>query len=60
MFEVIKFFLKCIGQLLTMLFEIDIGNGLSLGLLMAIIFIFLPLMLSFINLLKVNLKKEDD
>lgn len=51
MFEVLKFILKCIAQFISMLFTIDIG-GISLGLFMGIIFIFLPMMLTFVNFLK--------
>lgn len=51
MFEVLKFIFKCVAQFISMLFTIDIG-GMSLGLFMGIIFIFLPIMLTFLNFLK--------
>lgn len=52
MFECIKFIFKIMTEFLKMLFTIDIGSGMSLGMLMCIIFIFFPIVLSFINFLK--------
>lgn len=57
MLEVLKFILKCFAQILNMLFEIDLGFA-SLGTLMCIIFIFLPLVLLFINILKYKMKGD--
>lgn len=57
MLEVLKFILKCFVQILNMLFEIDLGFA-SLGTLMCIIFIFLPLVLLFINILKYKMKGD--
>ena len=52
MLEVIKFLLSYIVAFMRMLFTIDVGNGLNLGLLMCIVFIFLPMILRIINFLK--------
>ena len=57
MLEVLKFILKCFTQILNMLFKIDLGFA-SLGTLMCIIFIFLPLVLLFINILKYKMKGD--
>lgn len=52
MFECIKFIFKIMTDFIKMLFTIDIGNNMSLGMLMCIVFIFLPTILVFINFLK--------
>lgn len=52
MFECIKFIFKIMTDFMKMLFSIDIGNNMTLGMLMCIIFIFLPAILSVINFLK--------
>lgn len=52
MFECIKFIFKIITDFIKMLFTIDIGNNISLGLFMCIIFIFLPTLLSLFNFFK--------
>ena len=52
MFECIEFIFKIMTDFLKMLFTINIGNNMSLGLLMCIIFIFFPIVLLFINFLK--------
>ena len=59
MFEVIKFIFRLVGQFLSMLFTIDIGP-MSLGLFCSIIFLFFPIVLALVNLLKVNLMDELD
>ena len=46
MFECIKFIFKIMTDFLKMLFTIDIGNNMSLGMFMSIIFIVLPILLS--------------
>ena len=51
MLECLKFILKLVVQFLNMLFEIDVGFT-NLGIVMCVTFIFLPLMLTFINFLK--------
>lgn len=43
-----------------MLFTIDVGSGLTLGLVMCVVFIFLPLVLVVISFLKVTLVDEID
>lgn len=60
MIEVLKFIFKCTTDFLKMLFTIDVGSGLTLGLVMCVVFIFLPLVLLVINFLKVILVDEID
>lgn len=57
MLQVIKFILKCIANFVSMLFTIDIGD-MSLGTLMCIIFIFLPVLLSVVTFLKYRMKGD--
>lgn len=52
MLDCLKFFLTQTTNFMRMLFSIDLGGGLNLGLLMCIVFIFLPMMLRIINFLK--------
>ena len=52
MLEVLRFIFSYIVQFISMLFTIDLGGGLNLGLLMCIVFIFLPMMLRIVNFLK--------
>lgn len=60
MIEVLKFILKFVADFIKMLFTIDVGSGLSLGLVMCVVFIFLPLVLVVINFLKTTLVDEVD
>ncbi|MGN1342158.1 MAG: hypothetical protein ACI4VL_02895 [Bacilli bacterium] len=60
MLEVLKFIFEFISKFLAMLFTIDIGHDMSLGLLMCIVFIFLPLVLIVVNFLKFVLVNEID
>ena len=60
MIEVLKFILKFVADFIKMLFTIDVGSGLSLGLVMCVVFIFLPLVLVVINFLKITLIDEAD
>lgn len=60
MIEVLKFILKFVADFIKMLFTIDVGDGLSLGLVMCVVFIFLPLVLVVINFLKTTLVDEID
>ena len=60
MLDVLKFILKSVTDFVSMLFKVDIGEGLSLGLLMCVIFIFLPLFLTFVNFLKIVIVDEID
>lgn len=60
MIEVLRFILKCVADFISMLFTIDVGNGLSLGLVMCVIFIFLPLVLIIVNFLKIVVVDEID
>lgn len=57
MFECIKFIFKVMTDFLKMLFTIKIGNNMTLGMLMSIIFIFFPIVLLFINFLKYSDEK---
>lgn len=59
MFEVLKFIINCILQFCAMLFTIDVGFT-SLGIFMCIIFIFLPLVLTFVGFLKATVISELD
>lgn len=52
MFECIKFIFKIMTDFLKMLFTIDIGNNMSLGMLMSVIFIVLPILLSLFTFFK--------
>lgn len=52
MFECIKFIFKIVTDFLKMLFTIDIGNNMTLGLFMSIIFIVLPMLLSLFTFFK--------
>lgn len=55
MLTVLKFIFKCVADLISMLFTIEISENFSLGLLFTIIFIFLPTTLLVINFLKYKL-----
>ena len=57
MLEVLKFIFSCVAQLLSMLFEIDLGFT-SLGGLMCIITFFFPIVLLFVNMLKIKMKGD--
>ena len=52
MFDCIKFLFKIIADFLSMLFTIDIGNNMSLGMLLCIIFFVFPMVLSIANFLR--------
>lgn len=60
MLSVIKFILNCVIAFARMLFTINIGNGLNLGLLMCVIFIFLPITLRVLNLIRQDAIEELD
>lgn len=60
MLECIKFILEYTAKFCAMLFTIDIGSGMSLGLLLVILFIFLPVVFRFITLLKHDVVGELD
>lgn len=57
MLDVIKFILKTIADFINMLFEIDLGFT-SLGALMCLITFFLPIILLFVNMLKIKMKGD--
>lgn len=60
MLQVLKFILERVVEFLKMLFTIDVGDNISLGLMMCILFIFLPLVLVVVNFLKTVLVDEID
>ena len=60
MLQVLRFLLKITADFLNMLFTIDVGDGMNLGLVLCIVFIFLPLVLSVVNFLKGTLIDELD
>ena len=59
MLDVLKFIFKCILDFIKMLFTIDVGFT-NLGVLMCIVYIFLPVVLIIVNFLKVQLIDEFD
>jgi len=58
--QVLKFILERVVEFLKMLFTINVGDNISLGLMMCILFIFLPLVLVVVNFLKIVLIDEID
>lgn len=50
--KVMSFIFLCISEILAMLFSINLFPGVSLGLFMSILFIFMPWLIGFICLLK--------
>ena len=60
MIDVIKFLFEYTIKFLSMLFTIDVGNGINLGTMMCIVFIFLPTVLFVVNFLKASLIDELD
>lgn len=60
MFQCLWFILKTIADFAKMLFTIQVDNNLSLGLLMCICFIFLPLMLRVIKFIRQDALEEID
>jgi len=59
MLECLKFIFNLILQFIKMLFSIDVGFT-NLGVLMCIVYIFLPVVLIIINFLKVQIIEEFD
>ena len=60
MFQVLRFILKSIIDFMTMLFSINVDNNLSIGLLLCICFIFLPMVLRVIRFIKQDALEELD
>lgn len=60
MFEVLKFIFKVTADFIKMLFTIDVGNGINLGLVLCVLFIFLPIFLKLVNFLKGTMLDEVD
>ena len=59
MLEVFKFIFNCVIEFISMLFTIDVGFT-NLGVVMCIVYIFLPIVLIIINFVKVQLVEEID
>lgn len=59
MLEVLKFYIKCIIDFISMLFTIDVGFT-SLGMVMCICFIFFPTVIVFVRIIKVVVLDELD
>lgn len=57
MLEVLRFILKSIADFISMLFTIDLGFT-SLGVLLCIIAFFFPLVLFFVNYLKLRMRDD--
>lgn len=60
MLEVIKFLFEYTLKFLSMLFTIDVGNGITLGIMMCVVFIFLPIVLVVVNAIKTTIIDELD
>ena len=45
MLQVLRFLLNTVIDFMKMLFTVDVGDGLNLGLVMCIVFIFFPMIL---------------
>ena len=60
MLEVIKFLFEYTLKFLSMLFTIDVGNGITLGVMMCVVFIFLPIVLVVVNAIKTTMIDELD
>lgn len=60
MLECIKFILEYVAKFCAMLFTIDIGNNMSLGLLLCILFIFLPTLFRVLTIISHNVIDELD
>lgn len=59
MLECLKFILKCVNDLISMLFRIDVGFT-NLGVVMCICYILLPMLLFIVNFLKSSFLSELD
>lgn len=60
MIDVLKFLLEYTVKFISMLFTIDVGNGINLGTMMCIVFIFFPIVLLVVNSLKLMIVDELD
>ena len=60
MLEVIKFLFEYTLKVLSMLFTIDVGKGITLGVMMCVVFIFLPIVLVVVNAIKTTMIDELD
>ena len=54
MLECLKFIFDIVAEFISMLFTIDLGDGLSLGVVMCVVFIFMPIILSLVDFLKAS------
>lgn len=59
MLEVLKFIFKLVISFIKMLFTIDVGDNLTLGHIMCVCFIFLPIFIIFFNYIKLKLRGDD-
>lgn len=59
MLEVLRFIFHCVLDFIKMLFTIDVGFT-NLGIVMCIVYIFLPIVLVIVNFLKVQIIDELD
>ncbi len=60
MLECLSFLLNLVVKFISMLFTIDIGHNMTLGGLMCVVFIFLPMVLLIVRFLKVVVVDEVD
>lgn len=60
MLDCIRFILQQVANFLHMLFSIDIGNNMSLGLLFSIVFILLPVVFRVLTIIKHDVVGELD
>lgn len=60
MLQCVKFILDTIREFIAMLFTINTNDGLNLGLILCLAFIFLPMMLRIINFIKQDAIEEID
>lgn len=60
MIDVLKFIFEYTLKFISMLFTIDVGDGINLGTMMCVVFIFLPTVLFVVNFLKSSFLDELD
>ena len=58
MLQVLRFLLNTVIDFMKMLFTVDVGDGLNLGLVMCIVFIFFPMILRVVLFLKRDALEE--
>lgn len=60
MLQCLRFILEQIAKFCSMLFTIDIGDGLSLGLILCIMFILLPIIFKTLSIISHSVLSELD